>query len=204
MLKKLPDPFDEFAPLTKSMFDYDGRISPPQPVSDRPQILYINNFSMNVPSVSDKRKREDVESEGVESEDFEREDVEREDAEREDMSWIFKTVPQGFMFACRGGPQGQKRAYNSDRVKVNSDIVVDFSVPYSRPRPDIVDGVGVYSKAQRATRLKRWKMKRQSLSYQNRTKYGCRKETADKRLRHKGRFVKKGDSELLLLLDSVS
>ena len=57
--------------------------------------------------------------------------------------------------------------------------------------------IGIYTPAERAAIIARFNAKRQRRVWNKKIRYNCRKSLADRRLRVKGRFVKRSEQELL-------
>eukprot|EP00522_Entomoneis_paludosa_P005146 CAMPEP_0172475620 /NCGR_PEP_ID=MMETSP1065-20121228/69964_1 /TAXON_ID=265537 /ORGANISM="Amphiprora paludosa, Strain CCMP125" /LENGTH=430 /DNA_ID=CAMNT_0013233831 /DNA_START=1078 /DNA_END=2370 /DNA_ORIENTATION=- len=57
--------------------------------------------------------------------------------------------------------------------------------------------IGIYTPSERAAIIARFNKKRQRRVWNKKIRYGCRKNLADRRLRVKGRFVKRSEQELL-------
>jgi CCT motif len=60
--------------------------------------------------------------------------------------------------------------------------------------------IGIYTPAERATIIARFNEKRSRRNWNKKIRYNCRKNLADRRLRVKGRFVKRSDQEELAKL----
>jgi hypothetical protein len=57
--------------------------------------------------------------------------------------------------------------------------------------------IGIYTPAERAAIIARFNAKRQRRVWNKKIRYNCRKSLADRRLRVKGRFVKRSEQEQL-------
>ena len=57
--------------------------------------------------------------------------------------------------------------------------------------------IGIYTPEERAAVIERFKSKRGRRVWNKKIRYGCRKNLADRRLRVKGRFVKRSEQEEL-------
>ena len=57
--------------------------------------------------------------------------------------------------------------------------------------------IGIYNPSERAAIIARFNAKRQRRVWNKKIRYGCRKNLADRRLRVKGRFVKRSEQEQL-------
>ena len=57
--------------------------------------------------------------------------------------------------------------------------------------------IGIYTAAERAAIIARFQRKRSRRVWNKKIRYGCRKSLADRRLRVKGRFVKRSEQEQL-------
>ena len=57
--------------------------------------------------------------------------------------------------------------------------------------------IGIYTPAERVAIIARFNAKRQRRVWNKKIRYNCRKSLADRRLRVKGRFVKRSEQELL-------
>jgi hypothetical protein len=57
--------------------------------------------------------------------------------------------------------------------------------------------IGIYTPAERAAIIARFQRKRSRRVWNKKIRYGCRKNLADRRLRVKGRFVKRSEQEQL-------
>jgi hypothetical protein len=57
--------------------------------------------------------------------------------------------------------------------------------------------VGIYTPAERAAIIAKFQRKRTRRIWNKKIRYGCRKSLADRRLRVKGRFVKRSEQEQL-------
>lgn len=57
--------------------------------------------------------------------------------------------------------------------------------------------IGIYTAAERAAIIARFQRKRSRRVWNKKIRYGCRKSLADRRLRVKGRFVKRSEQEEL-------
>lgn len=57
--------------------------------------------------------------------------------------------------------------------------------------------IGIYTPAERAAIIARFNRKRSRRVWNKKIRYNCRKSLADRRLRVKGRFVKRAEQELL-------
>jgi hypothetical protein len=57
--------------------------------------------------------------------------------------------------------------------------------------------IGIYTAAERAAIIARFQRKRSRRVWNKKIRYGCRKSLADRRLRVKGRFVKRSEQEIL-------
>ena len=62
--------------------------------------------------------------------------------------------------------------------------------------------IGIYTPAERAAIINRFKGKRSRRVWNKKIRYGCRKNLADRRLRVKGRFVKRSEQEQLAKLQA--
>ena len=60
--------------------------------------------------------------------------------------------------------------------------------------------IGIYTSAERAAIIARFHRKRSRRVWNKKIRYGCRKSLADRRLRVKGRFVKRSEQEQLARL----
>jgi len=68
---------------------------------------------------------------------------------------------------------------------------VDFQVYSKNGR------IGIYTPAERAVIIAKFNRKRERRVWNKKIRYGCRKNLADRRLRIKGRFVKRSEQEQL-------
>ncbi|GMI05793.1 hypothetical protein TrVE_jg12813 [Triparma verrucosa] len=57
--------------------------------------------------------------------------------------------------------------------------------------------IGIYSSPERQTLISRHLLKKSSRNWKKKIRYSCRKNLADRRMRVKGRFVKREDDEVL-------
>lgn len=58
--------------------------------------------------------------------------------------------------------------------------------------------IGRFTLQERYVKIKKFKEKKQNRIWQKKVSYDCRKQVADKRLRIKGRFIRKEDQKKLL------
>lgn len=88
--------------------------------------------------------------------------------------------------------QVQRRVNNTVFVFTNHIFSPSYDQIYS------TNGrIGIYTPAERAAIIARFQRKRSRRVWNKKIRYGCRKSLADRRIRVKGRFVKRSEQELL-------